>query len=49
MRGAKDANREDVETFVEEGAKVWREMEQLRKEWEERLDEHEKKQAEKKS
>jgi 3-keto steroid reductase len=48
MRGAKDATREDVESFVEEGAKVWREMEQLRVEWEERLDEHERNEAEKK-
>ena len=24
MRGAKDATREDVESFVEEGARVWR-------------------------
>ena len=50
VRGAKDATREDVETFVEEGARVWREMEQLRAEWEERLDEYEEKnQAEKKA
>jgi 3-keto steroid reductase len=49
IRGAKEATREDVETFVEEGAKVWRQMEQLRMEWEERLDGYEKKQAENKS
>ena len=48
VRGAKDATREDVETFVEQGARVWREMEQLRIGWEERLDEYEKRQAEKK-
>jgi 3-keto steroid reductase len=49
LRGAKDATRGDVENFVEEGARVWREMEQLRLEWEARLDEHEKRQAEKTS
>ena len=49
MRGAKDATSEDVETFVEEGAKAWREMELLRVEWEEIFDAHEKNQAEGKS
>jgi 3-keto steroid reductase len=49
QRGARDATKEDVENFVQEGARVWREMEQLRLEWEARLDEHEKRQAEKKS
>lgn len=37
-RGAKDATREDVEQFVEEGASVWRELERLRGEWEGRID-----------
>jgi 3-keto steroid reductase len=46
MRGAKDATREDVENFVEEGALVWRQMEQLRVEWEAILDEHERERAE---
>jgi 3-keto steroid reductase len=45
LRGAKDATREDVEDFVQEGSRVWREMEQLRLEWETRLDEYEKRQA----
>ncbi len=49
MRGAKDATREDVETFVEEGAKVWREMEQLREEWDKRIDEYESLQGKMKS
>lgn len=40
MRGAKDATKEDVETFVDQGAKVWREMEELRKEWEQRLEDY---------
>ena len=47
MRGAKDATREDVETFVEDGAKVWREMEQLREEWDRRIDEYESTQGQK--
>ena len=42
-RGARDATREDVEAFVEQGGKVWREMEALRVQWEGTLDEHEKK------
>ena len=49
MRGATDATGEDVENFVEEGARVWQEMEQLRMEWEARLDEHERQRAERKS
>ena len=48
MRGAKDATKEDIETFVEEGAKVWREMEKLRVEWSQRLDEYEKVQGQSK-
>ena len=36
--GSKDATKEDVEDFIEEGTKVWREMEQLRTSWQERLD-----------
>lgn len=49
MRGATDATKEDIETFVEEGAKVWREMEQLRVEWSQRLDEYEKVQGQNQS
>jgi 3-keto steroid reductase len=37
-RGARDATREDVEKFVEDGALVWRELERLRREWEERIE-----------
>ncbi len=37
-RGAKDATREDVERFVEDGALVWRELERLRREWEEKIE-----------
>lgn len=37
-RGAKDATREDVEKFVEDGAFVWRELERLRTEWEARIE-----------
>lgn len=32
-RGAKDATREDVEEFVEQGPLVWTELERLRREW----------------
>ncbi len=41
-RGARDATREDVERFVEEGQLVWRELERLREMWEGRIDEYEK-------
>lgn len=41
MRGAKDATKEEIETFVEQGAKAWREMEQVREEWERRIAEYE--------
>lgn len=37
--GARDANSEDVEGFVESGRRVWVEMEKLRVEWERRLEE----------
>ena len=37
--GAKDATRENVETFIEQGAEVWKTMEALRIEWEGRLEE----------
>jgi 3-keto steroid reductase len=37
--GARDAEREDIEKFVEEGVGVWKEMEDLRVEWEDRLEE----------
>lgn len=40
-RGGKDAKKEDVERFVEEGALVWRELERLRIEWEGRIKEFE--------
>jgi 3-keto steroid reductase len=36
--GAKDATREDVEAFVEQGASVWKMMEEMRVEWEGRLE-----------
>lgn len=35
--GATDATKEEVESFVEQGARVWREMEELRVEWEARI------------
>ena len=38
-KGARDAKGEDVEEFVEQGAEVWKVMEDLRVEWEGRLDE----------
>ncbi len=41
-RGARDATKEDVERFVEEGQLVWRELERLREMWEGRIDEYEK-------
>ena len=47
IRGAQDATKEDVETFVTEGARAWRDIEELRMEWEGRLDDYEKNQAEK--
>ncbi|ERF76932.1 hypothetical protein EPUS_02644 [Endocarpon pusillum Z07020] len=40
-RGARDATREDVEGFVEEGQLVWRELEALREVWEGRIEEYE--------
>ena len=36
-RRLKDATKEDVERFVEDGALVWRELERLRREWEGRI------------
>ncbi|ETN37740.1 uncharacterized protein HMPREF1541_07363 [Cyphellophora europaea CBS 101466] len=39
---AKDATLEDVEAFIDEGAKVWAKMEQLRQDWEQRLLAHDK-------
>jgi 3-keto steroid reductase len=44
MIGATDATKEDVEGFVEQGARVWREMEELRLEWEARIEKYEKNQ-----
>ena len=44
-RGAKDATAEDVERFMADGARAWREMETLRKEWEGRLEAYDKMQA----
>ena len=42
-RGAADATEEDVERFVLEGVEVWKGMEKLRKDWEMRIIEYEKK------
>ena len=42
--GAKDATVEDVEEFIATGATAWKQMEQLRKEWEARIDAYEAKQ-----
>ena len=41
-RGTAEAQAEDVEKFIETGARAWREMESLRKEWETRIEEYEK-------
>ena len=38
-KGARDATKEDVESFVGQGAEVWRVMEEMRLEWEQRLEE----------
>ena len=38
--GAQDATKGDVDNFVSDGAEVWRKMEELRTEWEKRLDEY---------
>jgi len=43
--GARDATREDVEQFVQDGARVWQEMEKLRVDWESRLEEYERAQS----
>lgn len=40
FKGAVDATRENVEAFVDEGAEAWRKMEELREDWEKRLDEY---------
>ncbi len=37
-KGARDATREDVEEFMDQGAKVWKVMEELRVGWEGRLE-----------
>jgi 3-keto steroid reductase len=37
-RGAIDATSEDVERFLEDGARVWSELEALRREWEARIE-----------
>ena len=39
--GSVDATKEDVETFTAQGAEAWRYMEDLRIDWEKRLEEHE--------
>ena len=44
-RGAKEATEEDVGEFVGLGARCWREMEGLRREWEGRIEEWEAEQA----
>ena len=38
VTGAKDATKEDVEDFITAGAEVWRKMEELRVDWEKRLE-----------
>ncbi|OAP55820.1 hypothetical protein AYL99_09972 [Fonsecaea erecta] len=38
--GFVDATKEDVETFVAEGAEVWNKMEALRKDWEARIEQY---------
>jgi 3-keto steroid reductase len=43
--GAKDPTKEEVEDFVAEGVEVWARMEELRSEWEERLQTYEKLQS----
>lgn len=40
-RRAEEAKKEDIEEFVEQGMNVWKEMENLRKGWEERISEYE--------
>lgn len=40
--GSEDATKEDVDNFILEGAEVWEKMEELRVEWEERLQAYEK-------
>lgn len=42
--GAKDATVEDIEEFVSTGAIAWKQMEELRKEWEARIEAYEAKQ-----
>ena len=39
---ARDVPEQDVRGFMDDGAKVWAEMERLRVEWKQRLDESEK-------
>lgn len=41
-KDAKDATSEDVEDFIVQGADAWKEMEQLRSEWEKRLQAYDK-------
>ena len=41
-KGAKDATKEDVEDFIVQGADVWNKMEDLRIEWEQRLEAYDK-------
>ena len=41
MIGAVDATGEDVEQFIRQGARVWREMEELRVDWEARIRKYE--------
>jgi hypothetical protein len=36
--GAVDATREDVEDFISQGAEVWKKMESMSKEWEDRIE-----------
>ena len=43
-KGAKDATKEDVDTFITDGAEVWRKMEGLRTDWEKRLEAYNKEQ-----
>ncbi|KAK5191980.1 3-keto-steroid reductase [Exophiala xenobiotica] len=39
--GAVDATREDVEDFISQGAEVWKKMESMRKDWEDRIEVYE--------
>lgn len=40
-RGSREPRREDIEAFEVEGARVWEEMEKLRREWMDRCEEYE--------